>query len=323
MLKIPEKKAKKYSNIITTASITLIILIYVFPLTTVKIGPSSPYFLYIAHQSPETLVAAIEDPENATFNLYYSYDTMQKSFYEDVVELSKDVTNIIAVIWIQIIISLISYIAVLSSILEKKFTSKLLYISCFSSITGVVILALIIDFIRKNQINPNLETSSVIFIDFPLKYIYFILLILLVYIFASIMYTKILLSSMIKYKKENKYIDKEKNIDKKNGEKNHNEIERINSFNINEGKDLKFRLKTQIYPDENKKETIKPKSDNKEYKIPFNYDKENKKETNEVYIEKTNIKCPQCGSIFEAEKNPGEITKIKCPTCGKEGVIEK
>ena len=39
-------------------------------------------------------------------------------------------------------------------------------------------------------------------------------------------------------------------------------------------------------------------------------------------LEKFNVKCPQCGSIFEAEKQPDGITRTKCPNCGKEGVIK-
>lgn len=41
-----------------------------------------------------------------------------------------------------------------------------------------------------------------------------------------------------------------------------------------------------------------------------------------VALEKFNVKCPKCGSIFGAEKQPDGETKIKCPKCGKEGVIK-
>lgn len=41
-----------------------------------------------------------------------------------------------------------------------------------------------------------------------------------------------------------------------------------------------------------------------------------------VALEKFNVKCPKCGSIFGAEKQPDGATKIKCPKCGKEGVIK-
>lgn len=41
-----------------------------------------------------------------------------------------------------------------------------------------------------------------------------------------------------------------------------------------------------------------------------------------IVFEKFNVKCPECGSIFEAEKQPDGVTRIKCPKCGKDGVIK-
>lgn len=335
MLNISEDKAKKYSNIITTASITLLLLFYVFPLTTVEVGPSSPYFLVFAYTSPEMLVRARDDPDNATFKFYNNYNMMQNSFDEEVVELSKSVTIIIALIWINIIFGLISHVGILLNIMQKRLSSKILCISCFSSITSITLLVLIIDFMQKNQLNPHFENSSLILTEFPIKYIYFIILVALTALSASIMYTKFIISSKIKDKKslrENNY--KEKTIDKKDkiiistGKKSSNELK------TSEGKDLKFRLSTPINTDENKKlkdeDVSKEETDKKEYQVPFNYRKENESEINqgnnpiekkEAYNKKLNVKCPQCGSIFEAEKQPDSLTRIKCPQCGKDGII--
>ena len=55
---------------------------------------------------------------------------------------------------------------------------------------------------------------------------------------------------------------------------------------------------------------------NTEEKIEFS------EKNKEISIRKFNVKCPECGSIFEAERHPDGVTKIKCHKCGKEGVIK-
>jgi hypothetical protein len=307
---------------------------YVSPLVIVKVAPSSPYFLILAKVSPQLLVRAAEDPENATVYLYGSYNNMQYSFDEEVVELSRNVSVIITLIWLNLIFALISHLGILLNLIKKKIASKILFISCISIITSIAILFLVVDFMQKIQINQNLENSALIVIDFPIKYIHLIILASIVCLFGSAMYSKIILSSKINYMKnfkgkynETQTLGKKDEIQRKDGEKINNEIK------TNDGKDLKFRIKTPLINDEYNKNIDKgfsEKVDKKDNNVPFNYRNQNEpaqhKNNNSMdqkrlSSKKFNVKCPQCGSIFEAEKELNGITKIKCPQCGKEGVI--
>ncbi len=334
MSKLSSKKENRYSNIIMTASVTLIILLHLFPLTVIEIPPSSPYFLAFAEKAPELLIRSVEDPENATLYIYNNYHMMQKSFDDDLIELSNKVTIIIALTWINLILGLLSYIGLMLNILEEKISTKIRYISCLSIFTSAGATLFIIDFILKNQSTQNIENASIIFIDLPFKYIYILLIISIISLLGAVYYTRLIISNKGKKKKILKE-DEIKESDKRHTVKKSNvDNKKIASRTKNRNKkDLKFRLNKPI----NTTKVIKePESEQKgvvkEQYNPFKSEKKNKLDNEKIgknlfdekrkKVKKFNVKCPKCGNIFEAEKQPDGFTKIKCPKCGKQGVIK-
>jgi len=84
----------------------------------------------------------------------------------------------------------------------------------------------------------------------------------------------------------------------------------------------KKKVNTEQKPDETtskkiERKTISTSKDELKKEISKEIEK-----NRQIGVEKFNVKCPKCGSIFEAEKQTDGITKIKCPKCGKEGIIK-
>ena len=70
-----------------------------------------------------------------------------------------------------------------------------------------------------------------------------------------------------------------------------------------------------------KKVLTKEQEDIKLHAVPLEKIDDKKPEIKEAPKKKFNIRCPQCKTVFTAEKGE-QLTKIKCPHCGKEGFIK-
>lgn len=314
------KKSIKFANIVVTAGITGLVFFSVLPLICETIGPEEDHFLYVA--TPDLVKNAIIDPENSTIFLYHTHLMMENSYNEDLIRLAGLSGGIFIYFWLTISFGLIALVGIMlySNFKHQRLSKIIMAIGCFNIIFSFLVTIQHLRFILEVNQTTNVSLASLIYKDFPIKYIQFTLLISFFACLGSVFYSKNVISLYLKQRKEKKKIKSEISKDKiiesymeKENVKNDKEIEStINSSKEAKEKDLKFQLKTPITI---RPELLEQQSQKREE------DLKDQKSSSGSEGKKYRVKCPQCKNNFVVLKKEG-IIKIKCPHCGKEGIIK-
>jgi hypothetical protein len=228
-------------------------------------------------------------------NQYLNIDSMKDSDDYTLNSLSNDINRINLVLWVIIILGFSSFFGLIIKLSGKaKIVTNIIIIAGCATIL-LSIICCILNLVLIKDIN---SAEGV----FP-AFIYLNLLLAVILMIATTSFTIKIVKSLLKYYREFKR-DKKEASDK-------TEIEEIAKIKKADSKEV---TKTPV------KKPIKFKLDDweKKTKEKIEFSEKNK----EISPQKFNVKCPDCRSIFEAERKPDGVAKIKCPKCGKEGVIK-
>jgi uncharacterized C2H2 Zn-finger protein len=317
------KKIRKKNLLILLFAILILVINVSLPLVSIKIVESTEM-----GTEDEITEESVEE------NRYLSLEAMKVVDNETLSSLSKSIDEINLMLWAIIILGLVSFLCLILKLSELlKIIPNIFILSDFAALILSAIIFQIL-FVSVQKINNSAEIFSFfIYVSLALSIILFVISL---YCTISIMIS--LLKDIKSAKKVNKI-----------GDMNTKKIKKV-AFKEDEsvGKHIKFKMddyskkktedsgflqkkETGIYDEKyTEKKLLENEKQNQEKKLfsgPFQTRNDKKIEKKAIPVpseelKKFNVKCPECESVFQAEKQLDGITKIKCPKCGKEGVIK-